>query len=121
MDLIRKIQKSLIDYYEYKSWKNFVDNQELGECQGIISYIKYEFPQVTTVFGEIKVDEPYIDEDGEEQILMTHHWVKFRGEIYDFSKGSLSRYIEWGDIYEVNDGMDDWRYFGIRRKGRKNG
>ena len=46
------------------AWKSFVDNQENGDCQGIVSTIIYEFKTVKKVFGEIEVDEPYIDDYG---------------------------------------------------------
>ena len=112
--LIQQIKKSLImetlvDEEEFNelyngdldlAWKTFVDNQENGDCQGIVSTIIYEFKTVKKVFGEIEVDEPYIDEYGDEQTLMTHHWVEINGEPYDFSKGTLKDYIDWVDMYD---------------------
>jgi hypothetical protein len=95
-----------------KNWKKFVDKQENGDCQSIVSSIIHEFPEVTKVFGEIEVDEPYYDEDGDEQILMTHHWVEIDGEIYDFSKGTLKNYIDFYDIYDP-EVDENWRYNGI--------
>jgi hypothetical protein len=79
-DLINIIKKSLImetlvDEDEFNelyngdwdlAWKNFVDNQENGDCQGIVYGIIYNFKNVKKVFGEIEVDEPYIDEYGDE-------------------------------------------------------
>ncbi len=123
-DLIQQIKKSiimetLVDEDEFNelyngdwdlAWKNFVDNQENGDCQGIVSGIIYNFKNVKKVFGEIEVDEPYIDEYGDEQTLMTHHWITINGKIYDFSKGTLSDYINWDDIYDVNTDGDEWRY-----------
>lgn len=121
--LIDEIKKSLImetliddDFNETyngdldKAWEDFVDNQENGDCQGIVSGIIMNFPQVKKVFGEIEVDEPYIDEDDVEQTLMTHHWVTINGEIYDFSKGTLKDYIDWDDVYDVIVEGDEWRY-----------
>lgn len=92
------------------AWENFVDNQENGDCQGIVSAIIHEFKTVKKVFGEIEVDEPYIDEYGDEQTLMTHHWITINDKIYDFSKGTLRDYITWDDIYDVNVEGDEWRY-----------
>jgi hypothetical protein len=123
-ELILQIKKSLImetlvDEDEFNelyngdwdlAWKNFVDNQENGDCQGIVYGIIYNFKNVKKVFGEIEVDEPYIDEYGDEQTLMTHHWITINGKIYDFSKGTLSDYINWDDVYDVNTDGDEWRY-----------
>jgi hypothetical protein len=123
-DLIQQIKKSLImgtlvDEDEFNelyngdwdlAWRKFVDNQENGDCQGIVSGIIYNFKNVNKVFGEIEVDEPYIDEYGDEQTLMTHHWITINGKIYDFSKGTLSDYINWDDVYDVNTDGDEWRY-----------
>lgn len=92
------------------AWKSFVDNQENGDCQGIVSTIIYEFKTVKKVFGEIEVDEPYIDDYGDEQTLMTHHWITINDKIYDFSKGTLRDYITWDDVYDVNVEGDKWRY-----------
>jgi hypothetical protein len=96
------------------AWKKFVDNQENGDCQGIVSRIIYNFKTVIKtikkVFAEIEVDEPYIDEYGDEQTLMTHHWITINGNIYDFSKGTLLDYINWDDVYDVNVDGDEWRY-----------
>jgi len=122
--LIQKIKKSLImetlvDEEEFNelydgdwdlAWENFVDNQENGDCQGIVSNIITDFKSVKKVFGEIEVDEPYTDEYGDEQTLMTHHWVTINDKIYDFSKGTLSDYINWDDVYDVNVDDDEWRY-----------
>lgn len=123
-ELIQRIKKSLImetlvDEEEFNelyngdldlAWETFVDNQENGDCQGIVSTIIYEFKTVKKVFGEIEVDEPYIDEYGDEQTLMTHHWITINDNIYDFSKGTLRDYITWDDVYDVNVEGDEWRY-----------
>ena len=123
-ELIQQIKKSLImetlvDEEEFNelydgdldlAWKSFVDTQENGDCQGIVSTIIYEFKTVKKVFGEIEVDEPYIDEYGDEQTLMTHHWITINDKIYDFSKGTLRDYITWDDVYDVNVEGDEWRY-----------
>ena len=82
------------------AWKEFVDNQEIGDCQGIVSFVIHDFPNVEKVFGEIEVDEPYIDEYGDEQTSMTHHWVEINGEPFDFSKGTLKNYIDWDNMYD---------------------
>ena len=98
-NIVEDIKKSLFEYHGEDSWEDFVDNQEMGNCQFIVSYIIDEFPIAKKVFGEIEVDEPYYDEYGDEQNLMTHHWVTINGFPYDFSKGSLRNYIIWDDVY----------------------
>jgi len=122
--LINDIKKSLImenlvDEEEFeekygfdydKAWINFVDNQENGDCQSIVSNIVDDFPRVKKCFGEIEVDECYIDEWGDEQNLVTHHWVEIDGNMYDFSKGTLRNYISWSDIYDIDIEEDKWRY-----------
>ena len=126
-ELIQQIKKSLVmetlvDEDEFNelyngdldlAWENFVDNQENGDCQDIVSTIIYDFKTVKKVFGEIEIDEPYIDEDGDEQTLMTHHWITINDKIYDFSKGTLRDYINWDDQYEANVDGDEWRYNNI--------
>ena len=83
-------------------WIEYVDGQDIGDCQGIVSDIVRKFPICKKVFGEIKIEEPYIDEDGEEQYLMTHHWITINDIIYEFSKGTLQNYISFDDLYSVN-------------------
>jgi len=99
-ELIEKIKKALFIFEGYDSWEEYVNNQEIGDCQFIVSFITKDFPIAKKVFGEIKVDEPYIDEDGEEQNLMTHHWVKIGNKEYDFSKGTLKNYIDFQNVYD---------------------
>jgi hypothetical protein len=113
------IMETLVDEDEFNelfngdwdlAWKKFVDEQVNGECQGIVSSIIIDFPQVKKVFGEIEIDESYIDSYGDEQTLMTHHWVTIDDVIYDFSKGTLVDYIEWSDKYDVSVDGEEWRY-----------
>ena len=113
--LIEEIKTMLYSYEDVDSWEEYVDNQTLGECQSIVSFIKKEFPVVDSVFGEIEIDEPYYDEDGEEQYKMTHHWIEINGVIYEFSKGTLKDYIDFDDIYSV-EVEDDHRYFEIGKR-----
>lgn len=139
--LIQKIKRELIfdglyivDDEEFKerfngdfekAWKEFVDNQDMGDCQGICSAIKYmELPNVVTHFGEIEVDIPsyqeeeVYDEDEDDYIMgdvenyiFTHHWVTINGKIYEFSKGTLKDHIEWYNLYDVyHEGEDKYKY-----------
>ncbi|MFW6219622.1 MAG: hypothetical protein ACOC33_02135 [bacterium] len=114
-DLIEEIKTMLYSFEDLESWDQFVDNQDLGDCQMIVSFIKKDFPNVKSIFGEIEVDEPYYDEDGEEQNKMTHHWVEIDDKPYEFSKGTLKDHIDFLDIYSV-DVEDESRYFKIGEK-----
>ena len=67
----------------------------------LIPFYKANWPR-THIFN--------IDEYGDEQTLMTHHWIIINGRIYDFSKGTLRDYINWDDVYDVNVDGDEWRY-----------
>jgi hypothetical protein len=107
--LINRIKQSLLDWYDYDNWNEFVDNQELGQCQSIVNHISSEFSEIIKVFGEIQLDESYLDDNFEEQYYMVHHWIEYKGQIYDFSKGTLKSYIDWSDVYEV-EVIDDYRY-----------
>ena len=100
MNLIEDIKAMLVEENGDDSWEDFVDSQEVGDCQWIVDSIKQSFSQVTSIFGEVDIDEPYIDEDGDEQFIMTHHWIKYKGKILDFSKGTLQEYIDFMDIYD---------------------
>jgi hypothetical protein len=112
-DIIENIKTYLINDNEYDTWEEFVDSQQMGDCQGIVASIIYEFPQAEKVFGGIELDEPMYDWDneGQEEYNITHHWVIINGSIYDFSKGTLRGYVEMDDyeLYEP-EVIDDWRY-----------
>lgn len=97
-ELINDIKNFIIYYYGFDSYEEFIDNQSIGECQDISDTVYENFKQfgVKHVFGEIELDEPYLDDNQEEQILMTHHWNTFGKNILDFSKGTLSNYIDDG-------------------------
>ena len=112
---IEGVKKYLYELEGNDSWKEFIDNQELGNCQSIVSDIKRKYPFVKSVFGEIYVDESYIDEDGEEQYKMTHHWIEYKNQIYEFSKGTLKDYITFENLYDV-DPENESRYRGIREE-----
>lgn len=107
-DIISQIKKHLTEYYD--GYEDFIDHQSMGDCQSIVADIIRNFPEVRKVFGEIEIDDYYRDEYGDEQNLMTHHWVEIDGEYYDFSKGTLKSYIQWCDEYDPCVGSDDWRY-----------
>ncbi len=93
------------------AWKRYINNQTIGECQEIVSNIVRNFPQFIKHFGEIEIDNSYMDEYGDEQNLMTHHWVTLNGTIYEFSKGTLNNYIDYNenDLYDI-EVSDTWRY-----------
>ncbi len=125
--LVEEIKNYLIgeDGFDYDNWKQYIDNQDMGECQMIVSFIISEFADrgVKKVFGEIEVDQPSITFDEEydsdedeyvdvekENYLFTHHWVEIDGKIYDFSKGTLKDNIEWAELYDVSTEGEEWRY-----------
>lgn len=91
-----------------KAWENFVDNQEMGDCQGIVANIIRQFPQVKKVFGEINIAD-----ENDEPEYFTHHWIEINGIPYDFSKGTLSNYIDWDNLYDVEIYNEEWRYNGF--------
>jgi hypothetical protein len=45
IDIIEQIKKFLIseDEYDYETWDEFIDNQEMGDCQLIVSIIVNNF------------------------------------------------------------------------------
>jgi len=45
----------------WTDWEEYVDKQEIGDCQTIVSFITRSFPEAEKVFGEIEVDEPYME------------------------------------------------------------
>ena len=101
-DLIEQVKYSLYEYEGYTSWKEFVDNQSLGDCQMIVSSIVNDFLQFKKHFGHIHTDEPYYSQENDEVIdVMTHHWVSLNGIPYEFSKGTLKNYIYFNDLYSV--------------------
>ena len=60
------IMENLVDEEEFielydgnldLAWENYIDNQEIGDCQSIVSEITMEFEEAVKVFGEIEVDE----------------------------------------------------------------
>ena len=55
--LVEEIKNYLIgeDGFDYDNWKQYIDNQDMGECQMIVSFIISEFTDrgVKKVFGEI--------------------------------------------------------------------
>ena len=88
------------------AWVDLVDSQELGQCQSVVSSIQLlakerKWSNIKPRFGEIEIEYPYIDENGDEQNYMTHHWITIDGVIYEFSKGSLKNYIDWTDLYSI--------------------
>lgn len=110
-ELIDAIQKKLMQDDACDTWLEFVHQQELGNCQGICSAIKRNFPMVDHWFGEIDLDEPIVDEEGDEHFKMTHHWIEINKTIYEFSKGTLIGYIEM-DEYDLEnvESLGDDRY-----------
>tara|TARA_B100000949_G_scaffold124972_1_gene110568 strand:+ start:2268 stop:2651 length:384 start_codon:yes stop_codon:yes gene_type:complete len=115
-EILDKIKKYLMNYEEHSTWEEHVNSCEMGGCQYTAYAITKAFPETTGIFGEIEVDEEYIDEDGTMQNLVTHHWIEIDGYPYDFAKGTLNDHINWHDLYDVELGEDDWRYHPIYKR-----
>ena len=99
-NIVQQIKDHLTRSNDYESYEEFVDNQDMGDCQGIVSDICRNFPSANKVFGEIEIDDSYYDEYGDEQNLVTHHWIEVDGIPYDFSKGTLKNHIQFDSIYD---------------------
>lgn len=102
LKIIDTIKKQLLEDNEYQSWEDFIDSQNLGDCQSIINNIKnMNIDGVKAIFGEIEIlypnDKKYYNK------IMTHHWIEIYGQIYEFSKGTLIDYVDWNDKYSVID------------------
>ncbi len=97
---VEDIKLYLVKSGDYDDYIDFVDSQSMGDCQTIVADIKRVFPFVNKIFGEIEIDDSYVDEYGQIQNLVTHHWVEIDKVAYDFSKGSLKSYIEFDDVYD---------------------
>lgn len=112
-DLINKIKESLIgELYNGDldlSWEKFVDKQKFGDDIKIVSNIIHNFNNVKMVSGEILDDN---------HRLIKYHWVKINSKIYDFSKGTLKDYIDWGNIYDVDISGYEGRYREIIKKDK---
>lgn len=103
-----------------KAWEQYIKEQELGQCQSIVSHIKQmNLDGVKTHFGEIEVEFGSVDYDNEyisdENYLFTHHWVTIGGDIYEFSKGTLADNIDWSNINSV-DSEGEEKYLKIKSK-----
>ena len=101
-NIVEDIKNQLLDSEGIDNWEEFVNNQKIGDCQGIVSDIKrMNIPEVECFFGELEIQEPKDENDFNKK--MTHHWVEIAGEPFEFSKGTLKDYVEWIDIYGVED------------------
>jgi len=101
-NIVEDIKNQLLDSEGIDNWEEFVNNQKMGDCQGIVSDIKrMNIPEVKCFFGELKIKDPKNENDFNRK--MTHHWVEIEGEPFEFCKGTLKDYVEWIDIYGVED------------------
>lgn len=116
-ELIIKIQNALIEEHGCNSWEEFIDLQEMGDCQSIAHSVAHDFKDVVRVFGEIEVDQPSVyDVNGrlKENYRFTHHWLEIDGQIVDFAKGTLRENIDWPDVYSIEPDEEKWRYHAIK-------
>jgi len=102
LNIINLIKDELLKSYDYENWNDFIDEQEMGDCQMIVHTIKnMNITGVKTHFGEIQIDEPTEEEYFDK--IMTHHWISYNNEILEFSKGTLKDYVHWNNIYNINN------------------
>lgn len=110
---IQFIINEILSANDYDSWEDFLDDQSLGDCQGIISEVSSiiksnKLKGFKSVFGEIEIIDMAHDENDMGKI-MTHHWILYKKEILDFSKGTLKDFIDSSDytsIYADTDALD---------------
>lgn len=115
------IKSELIRINDCDDWEEFVDNQNMGDCQLICSDIdritsQHNLP-VEHHFGEIEIDEPFYNAMEDEYIdKFTHHWISINNNIYEFSKGTIKDYINWSDLYSVDPELVDYYSLGEFKK-----
>ena len=110
---IQKIIDLLLHEEGYDKWIDFLKNQSLGDCQGIVSSVAHiikanKLKGFKSVFGEIEIIDMARDESDLGKII-THHWILYKNEILDFSKGTLQEFIDSNDftsIYGDEDALD---------------
>jgi len=101
LSVVKDIIKNFEDYYEH-GWMDIIQQQKIGDCQSIVSFIKdLNIQGMTAHFGEITIDYP--TEKKYNNKTMTHHWVDYNGQILEFSKGTLKDYVDWNNMYNVYD------------------
>jgi len=99
--IINKIKIQIMEEHDC-GWETFINNQEMGNCQGIVSGIMMmNIPGIENHFGEIEVLDAKDDEY--EGKIMTHHWITYNGVVLEFSKGTLKDYVWWADEYSIKD------------------
>lgn len=111
------IKSELVRINDNESWEDFVDNQEMCDCQVIVSDIeriaKENNLPVEHQFGEIGIDEPYYNTMEDEELdRFTHHWVTINDKIYEFSKGTIKDFINWSDLYDVDPELVEYYSLG---------
>lgn len=110
---IQLIIDLLLDEEGYDKWSDFLEDQSLGDCQGIIASVAHiiktnKLKGFKSVFGEIEIIDMAHDESDLGKI-MTHHWIMYKNQILDFSKGTLQEFIDSTDftsIYGDEDALD---------------
>jgi hypothetical protein len=110
---IQFIIDEILSVNDYDSWEDFLDGQSLGDCQGIISEVSNiiksnKLKGFKSVFGEIEIID-YARDENDLGKIMTHHWILYKKEILDFSKGTLNEFIDSNDytsVYADTDALD---------------
>lgn len=105
-NIIEFLKSELVNYNDCENWKQFIDEQKLGDCQTIVNFIEdisiqYKLPVIKR-FGEIEIDEAFYNIEHNEEInKFAHHWITINGVIFEFSKGTLKNYIEFVNLYDI--------------------
>ena len=110
---IQLIIDTILEEEDYDTWQDFLEDQSLGDCQGIIASVSHiiktnKLKGFKSVFGEIEIIDMAHDESDLGKI-MTHHWIVYKNQILDFSKGTLQDFIDSTDftsIYGDEDALD---------------
>jgi hypothetical protein len=102
---IKLIIDELLKEEGYKKWIDFLEDQSLGDCQYIISSVSKiikdnKLKGFKSVFGEIEILD-YAHDENDLGKIMTHHWILLENEILDFSKGTLSDFIDSPDFESI--------------------
>jgi hypothetical protein len=110
---IQLIIDTLLEEEGYDTWPEFLEDQSLGDCQGIVASVSRiikanKLKGFKSIFGEIEIIDMAHDESDLGKI-MTHHWIEYKSDILDFSKGTLQEFIDSSDftsVYGDEDALD---------------
>lgn len=89
---IESVKNFLIEHYHVNSWKEYIDQQQYGQCKKICKVIKKQFPDL---FDEFLLNIYYDFSDIAKQLINDdlpmngNHYVLTKGKtMYDFARGT---------------------------------